>query len=91
MAVRLSARAWGRVQGVGYRYFVIRQARSLGLKGHTRNLDDGSVEIVAEGEEAELRQLLALLKSGPSGARVDGVDAFWGQAQGDYHSFDILH
>jgi acylphosphatase len=64
----------GRVQGVGYRYFVLREAERLGLAGFARNLPDGRVEVVAEGSEEILDQLEARLRSGPSFASVAGVD-----------------
>lgn len=63
----------GRVQGVGYRYFVLRTARELGLAGWARNLPDGSVEVVAEGSEAALESLEESLREGPSLARVSDV------------------
>ncbi len=64
----------GRVQGVGYRYFVLRHAEELGLAGYARNQPDGSVEVVAEGAPAALAQLEDQLKQGPSFSRVSGVD-----------------
>jgi acylphosphatase len=64
----------GRVQGVGYRYFVLRAAASLGLGGWARNLPDGSVEVVAEGSEAALTRLEEQLREGPGLARVAGVE-----------------
>lgn len=64
----------GRVQGVGFRWFVRERARALGLTGWVRNRDDGSVEVLALGEEASLRQLRTLLGTGPSGARVSEVE-----------------
>jgi len=64
----------GRVQGVGYRYFVLREAEGLGVAGFARNLPDGSVEVVAEGDDARLSQLEERLKKGPSFARVSGVE-----------------
>ena len=67
-------RIQGRVQGVGYRAFTLRQARSLGLSGFVRNLPDGSVEAVAGGEAGELAELESRLRQGPAGARVDSVD-----------------
>lgn len=68
-------RARGRVQGVGFRWFVAKTARRLGLAGHVRNLADGSVEVVASGEPAELDRLARALAEGPPGASVAGVDA----------------
>ena len=73
----------GRVQGVGYRYFVLREAERLGLAGFARNLPDGSVEVVAEGSEDVLGQLEARLRSGPSFASVAGVDRAAIPARGD--------
>ena len=64
----------GRVQGVGYRYFVLREAERLGLAGFARNQADGSVEVVAEGGEESLGQLEARLRAGPSFASVTAVD-----------------
>jgi len=64
----------GRVQGVGYRYFVLRHAEELGISGFARNQGDGSVEVVAEGGEAALAKLEALLGEGPSFAHVATVE-----------------
>lgn len=64
----------GRVQGVGFRWFVREQARALSLIGWVRNRADGSVEVLAIGDEGALRQLQALLRSGPPGARVSQVE-----------------
>jgi acylphosphatase len=64
----------GRVQGVGFRYFVLRRAEALGLRGWVRNLPDGrQVEIEAEGAEEAVESLLAAVRQGPLGARVDEV------------------
>ena len=64
----------GRVQGVGYRYFFLRQAEALGLSGFARNLPDGVVEVVAEGAEHTLAELEELLKEGPAFASVSHVE-----------------
>lgn len=64
----------GRVQGVGYRYFAMRAAGELGVSGYARNLGDGSVEVVAEGEEGVLRDFEERLRRGPSFAEVRSVD-----------------
>lgn len=80
---------YGLVQGVNYRYFVQRNAESLGLTGYVCNLDDGSVEVVAEGERERLQQLLAKLREGPRAARVESVEVEWGKGSGKYRGFDI--
>ena len=63
----------GRVQGVGFRWFVRERARALGLTGWVRNRQDGCVEVLAEGSDAALRELRSLLRAGPSGAKVSEV------------------
>ncbi|MGA7339344.1 MAG: acylphosphatase [Terracidiphilus sp.] len=61
----------GRVQGVGFRWFVQREAGELELRGWVRNTEDGDVEVVAAGEAADLDELRASLRRGPRGSRVD--------------------
>lgn len=63
----------GRVQGVGFRWFVVKQARGLELRGHVRNLEDGSVEVIADGDPDAVDQLAAALARGPAAADVRGV------------------
>jgi acylphosphatase len=72
----------GRVQGVGYRFFAERIARELGIAGWVRNLPDGSVETLAEGEEDALSRFLERLRRGPLASRVDSVVVEERQAQG---------
>jgi acylphosphatase len=72
----VSRRRWiirGRVQGVGFRWFVMREAERLKLSGFAQNLPDGSVEVVSEGPEEALEALEAQLRRGPSHARVDDI------------------
>jgi acylphosphatase len=64
----------GRVQGVGYRYFALRQAERYGISGYVRNLDDGRVEVLAQGEEADVTAFLDALRQGPPAARVSVVE-----------------
>jgi acylphosphatase len=61
----------GRVQGVGFRWFVHREASELDLRGWVRNTEDGDVEVVAYGDEQDLAELRASLRRGPRGSRVD--------------------
>jgi acylphosphatase len=64
----------GRVQGVGYRYFAQRAARQIGVEGWARNLDDGRVEVHANGTAAQLDEFEARLRKGPAGADVRGFE-----------------
>jgi len=67
----------GRVQGVGFRAFVVRQAAELGLRGEVWNREDGGVEAEAVGPDPVLRRFVAALRSGPSHARVEHVAEQW--------------
>jgi len=79
----------GMVQGVGFRWATVRQARALGLKGTVRNLADGRVEVVAEGEESRLARLQAWLAHGPPGAHVRSLDSRLEPYRGAYSDFDV--
>jgi acylphosphatase len=83
--VRLTAFVKGHVQGVGYRWWTRTRALELGLVGSATNLEDGRVEVVAEGPEEACRALLALLPSGPG--RVEFVAARWGPVRGGLTGF----
>ncbi|MBN2369058.1 MAG: acylphosphatase [Vicinamibacteria bacterium] len=72
----------GRVQGVGYRFFVVREARMLDVGGYVRNLPDGTVEVVAEGAVDVLRELERRLSQGPSLSHVESVTAATKQPAG---------
>ncbi len=61
----------GRVQGVGFRWFVHREASELNLRGWVRNTEEGEVEVLASGSTADLAELRASLRRGPRGSRVD--------------------
>ncbi|MDQ6879592.1 MAG: acylphosphatase [Candidatus Dormibacteraeota bacterium] len=86
---RLHGVVKGHVQGVGFRYFLIRSAHELGLKGWVTNRDDGAVEFVAEGGRHELEQLERAARQGPRMARVSAVDVDWSVAAGGLDRFDI--
>ena len=70
---RLHVRITGVVQGVGFRWFVREKARRLGLSGWVRNLADGSVEVIAEGDDGQVALLEAELRRGPEGSSVDAL------------------
>lgn len=79
----------GRVQAVGYRAFLQRHARDLGLAGHAENLPDGRVEVIAEGPRESLDALLVHVRNGPTHAVVDDVEVTWGEAVGErgFHTY----
>jgi acylphosphatase len=79
----------GTVQGVGFRYFVHDTAVALGLTGWVRNLWDGTVEVMAEGERQGLEKLYQALQRGPRGAEVMGVQHTWEKYRGEDHGFHI--
>ena len=79
----------GVVQGVGFRYFVVDVAAEAGAVGWVRNLRDGRVELVAEGSRPGLESLLAQVRRGPRGGRVDHVEAVWESATGEFHRFGL--
>jgi acylphosphatase len=87
--IRVELRVRGRVQGVFYRASAREQARALGLTGYARNLDDGSVEVVAEGEQAAIERLIAWCRIGPSGARVSDVEVGRAPATGQLRGFVV--
>jgi acylphosphatase len=86
---RLHGTVYGDVQGVGFRYFLMREAYRLGLRGWVRNRQDGTVEFVAEGSRPDLEQLKQAAESGPRMARVAQVDVDWSAAQGGLDGFDL--
>lgn len=87
--VRLSARIHGDVQGVGFRAFTRNHAWRLGLRGYVRNVVDGTVEVVAEGEREALQTFLSILNDGPRYGRVSRVDAEWAEATEEFRDFGV--
>lgn len=79
----------GRVQGVGFRAFVLRRATALGLRGWVRNEPDGTVTAVAEGSADQLQDLIEACRQGPRSARVTGLEVRWQPAQGLPAGFHI--
>ena len=81
----------GKVQGVGFRNFTQLNARQLGVKGYAKNLLNGKVEVVAEGDKAQLDALITLLEKGPRYARVDSLEVNERPVTGEYKAFDIRY
>jgi len=86
---RLDATVRGRVQGVGFRYHVLRAGMDLDLRGWVANEADGSVRTVAEGRRGDLETFLETVHEGPPAAIVDRVVVAWGPAVGDLGPFSI--
>lgn len=86
---RFSAKIHGFVQGVGFRFFVREVANELGVVGYVRNMPDGGVEVLAEGDEAQLAEFLRQLRQGPRAARITRVDASWEAPTDAYDRFSV--
>lgn len=86
-----TARVYGIVQGVGFRYSTYREANKLQLKGYVRNMSDSSVEVVAEGEAEKLKIFLKWLNKGPPGAIVRNITCNYSQYHGIYENFTISY
>lgn len=86
---RFHATVHGRVQGVGFRAYVIDCGQALGVTGWARNRWNGTVEVVAEGEPQKLERLLEAIRRGPRMSLVTKVDVEWEQAIGEFKSFGV--
>lgn len=91
MEKRLHLNITGRVHGVFYRASAQRKALSLGLTGWVRNVPDGSVEVLAEGDEAALSQLMEWCWQGPTAAAVRDVAPTWEEATGEFSDFQVRY
>lgn len=81
----------GKVQGVAYRAYIQDAAMKLGLAGYISNLSDGTVEIVAQGEQATLKDLVEYINEGSLLSKVQGVDVEWRTADKAYEDFSIIY
>jgi acylphosphatase len=81
----------GLVQGVYFRHYTARTAQQLNLSGWVRNLRDGRVEILCEGNYDSLDRMVAWSRKGPSGAHVEGIDITWEGFTGEFDDFKILY
>lgn len=87
----VKAVVYGYVQGVFFRAFVSHWAEELGLSGYVRNLPNGAVEVVAEGEKKQLEKLLGYLKVGPPSAKVGKVVTSWAGYSGKHSGFSVRY
>ncbi len=81
----------GDVQGVGFRTWILRHAQDLRLTGWVKNREDGSVEVVAEGEKKDLEELVEQCQHGPEVAWVKGVDVIWEETANEFVSFEVVY
>ncbi len=81
----------GLVQGVFFRYHTRKLAKKLGVRGWVRNLPDGRVEAVMEGEEEALKKMLEFCREGPPGAEVERVEIKWERPKGEFDDFEIQY
>jgi acylphosphatase len=79
----------GLVQGVGFRYFVLRHAQKLGLAGYTKNLYTGEVQTVVEGEISQIEELFAVIRTGPRSSAVNAAKIYWSENKDEFNSFQI--
>ncbi|MBI3026572.1 acylphosphatase [Candidatus Woesearchaeota archaeon] len=80
----------GRVQGVFFRANIREKAAELGLKGYTKNLNDGNVEVVAEGNEEKIKELIEFIKKGPGIAKVKDIKIKNKEPE-NFKSFEVRH
>ena len=81
----------GNVQGVFFRANAKKMAESLGLNGYAKNMPDGTVEVVAEGSEDKLKELVEFCKNGPEAAEVSKVDVKFEKASNEFDGFEIKY
>ncbi len=91
MKVRAHIFVSGRVQDVGFRLETRWKAKKLGLYGFVKNLSDGRVEVVLEGEKEKVEKLIEWVKRGPFFARVDNIEIKEGEYQGEFDKFEIRY
>ena len=90
--VHIKAVVHGQVQGVYYRAFTARVAKSLGLKGYVKNIvGAGDVEIEADGDKNKLEEFLRQLEIGPPEALIENIDITWSDCVGSYPGFDVRY
>ena len=89
MDVRAYIVVRGLVQGVGYRYFIYRKAAQVDLNGFVKNLSDGSVEVVVEGDRSVIEEFLEIARIGPRMARVTDMQIEWQKPEHQFHEFTI--
>ena len=86
----LRARVYGRVQGVNFRWMIKSFADKEGIRGFVRNLDDGGIEIVAQGERKKLENFISWIKNSPGFAKVEKTEVEWTKKSENFRGFEIV-
>ena len=89
MKKRIKLKIYGLVQGVGYRYMSQKTAKIFGFTGYVRNLEDGTIEILAEGEEKKLKEFIDWCYNGVGPAQVQKIEKSWSEATSEFSDFLI--
>ena len=88
---RIHILVYGKVQGVFFRQNAKELASGLGIKGYTKNLEDGSLEIIAEGPNQKLDEFIEFCKKGPNGASVESAKITYDEYKNEFEDFEIRH
>jgi len=89
--IRVEIKVSGFVQGVGFRYFILRKATELNLNGYVKNMMDESVLIIAEGEKYLLENLISEAKIGPRSANVTSCEYFFSEYKNEFKNFEVRY
>jgi acylphosphatase len=89
MQKRVTLKIYGMVQGVGFRYSSQKEAKKRGFSGHVKNLDDGSIGLIVEGEESDLQNFIQWCYNGVGPAMVTKIEPNWSVATGEFSDFRI--
>lgn len=91
MKVRAHVIISGKVQGVNFRHYTKVKASERNVNGWIKNLPDGRVEAIFEGEEKDVKEVIEFCKKGPPSSRVENVEVEWCEFKGEYKSFEIRY
>jgi acylphosphatase len=79
----------GFVQGVGFRYYILKHAQELGITGYTQNIVTGEVQTIVEGEVSQIEELFSIIKVGPRSSKVKNARIYWSDNKDEFSSFQI--
>ncbi len=90
MVKEILATVHGDVQGVFFRDFAKNKAQKLAIVGYAKNMPEGTVEVIGQGEEEKLKEFLNAISAGPEEAQVESIDVMWGKPTEDFKTFDTF-